>query len=86
MRASTEWDFQAYSRPLNSVTYFNYLDQILLASADNWRSVMGNLGKARKISAQLSRILVREGGNQRVTGIFSRRWCRWYLFLGQRHQ
>ena len=42
----------------------------LMASDDDWPAVVGNIRKARKKLAQLSRILGREEANPQVSGIF----------------
>ena len=41
-----------------------------MSSDDDWTAVVGNLWKARKKWVCLSRILIREGGNFRVSVIF----------------
>ena len=48
MRESTERCLQAYVRPLEMVTSFKYLGQVLAASDDDWTEVVGNLRKSRK--------------------------------------
>ena len=61
MREGTARAFQAYDRPLESVTPFKCLGWIMTASDENWTAVVVKLWKARKIWACLSRILGREG-------------------------
>ena len=51
MRKSAGRTFQAYRRPLETVSYFKYLGWILTDSDDKWPAVVGNLQKARKIWA-----------------------------------
>ena len=70
IRESAERDFQAYGRPFETVTSFKYLGRVLRAVDDDWAVVVGNLKKAQKIWARLMRILVWDGDNQRVSGIF----------------
>ena len=49
---------------------FKYLGIILTEGDDDWPSVAGNLGKARKIWGRIQWILSREGANKRVSGNF----------------
>ena len=70
MRESTVRVFQAYGRPLNLVTSFNYLSRIIKALVHAWLELVGNLRKVRNSWVQLSRILGREGENPRVSGMF----------------
>ena len=42
----------------------------MTAGYDDWLAVVGNLGKARKSWGRLSRILIREGADPRVSGYF----------------
>ena len=56
-----EVDFEAYDRPLETVTALKYLGRILMASDDDWPAVVANLWKARKCWARLSCIIGREG-------------------------
>ena len=50
--------FQAYSRPVATVTSFKYLGQVLTAADENCPEVVGNLRKARKIWEWMERVLV----------------------------
>ena len=38
----------AYGHPLVAVSYFKYLEQVLLASDDNWTAANWNFRRARK--------------------------------------
>ena len=69
----TERAFEAYGAPLENMTKFKYLGQVMTAGDDNWSAVLGNLWKARKNWWRLSRILIREGADPKVLGHFSRR-------------
>ena len=60
MRESSERVSQAYRRPLETVTLFKYLGQVIMAGDDNCLAVMIKLKKLRKRRAQLMRILGRE--------------------------
>ena len=66
---SEERALKAYRRLLETVTSFKYLGRVLMAGDGDWPAAMGNLKKARKSWAQLTRILVREGSNPRVYGM-----------------
>ena len=70
MWESAERSFQAYSRPLATVTLFKYLGRVLTAADDDWPVVVGNLWKTWESWDQLARILVREGASPRVSGMF----------------
>ena len=48
LREILERDFEVYGEPLENVTVFRYLGRMLTAGDDDWISVVGNLGKARK--------------------------------------
>ena len=82
MREITVRSLQAYSRLLNSVTFFKYLGRIITSSYDDWPTVVGNLCKARKSWTRLLRILGREGANLRVSGIFLKAVVQAVLFFG----
>ena len=51
-------------------TSFKYLGRVLTAGDDDWISVVGNLKKVQTSWARLTRILVQEGENMRVSGMF----------------
>ena len=56
---STEMTFEAYGKPLETVSTFKYLGRVMTAGDDNWPAVAGNLVKARKIWGRLLQILSR---------------------------
>ena len=56
-------DFQAYRRPLETVTAFKYLGRVLTASYYDWLVVVDNLRKARSRWAYRSSILGQEGAD-----------------------
>ena len=66
MRERAERAFQAYDRPLTTVASFKYLGRVLTAAYDDCTAVVGNLRKARKIWAQMARIMGQEGARPRV--------------------
>ena len=70
MQDSAERAFQAYGILLETVTSFKYLGRVLIVADDNWPVVVGNLKKPWKRWAWMTRILVREGANPRVLGVF----------------
>ena len=70
LRDRSERDLEAYGEPLDNVTAFRYLGQVLKAGYDDWLALVGKLGKARKSRRRLSRILSREGAYPKVLGIF----------------
>ena len=59
MRESADMSFQAYTRPLATVTLFKYLEWVLAAADDNWPEVVGKLFKAQNNWACLERLLGR---------------------------
>ena len=62
--------FQAYGRPLDMITSFKYLGRVLTNLGGDWLAVVGDLRKAQKRWARLSRILGREGARTKVLGVF----------------
>ena len=52
------------------MTLFKYLGRVMTAGDDNWKAVAGNLRKARKICARTKIILIWEGADPNVSGIF----------------
>ena len=67
MKKSTERDFETYGEPLENVTAFKYLGQVLTAGYDDWLAVVGSISKARKSWVQLLRILIWEGADPKVS-------------------
>ena len=70
MRDSVARAFQAYGRPIETVTSFKCLVQVMTASDDNFPVVVGNLQKEQKSWSRLTKILVRKGARPRLSGIF----------------
>ena len=68
LRDSTERAFDAYGKPLETVSTFKYLGRVMTAGDDDWPAVAVNLVKLRKSWGCLSRILSREGADKRVSG------------------
>ena len=82
MRDSTERAFEAYGKPLETVSTFKYLGRVMTAGDDDWPAVAGNLVKARKSWGSLSRILSREGADKRVSVNFSKAVVQAVLLFG----
>ena len=61
--------FQAYIRPLETVTSIKYLGRVLTVADENWLEVVGNLRNVRKSWACLARILWWEGAIPRLFGM-----------------
>ena len=66
MRESTERAFEAYDAPLEIVTAFDYLGQVMTAVVDDWPAVISNLQKTRKSFERLLRILSHERADPKV--------------------
>ena len=49
------------------MTSFRYLGRVILASDDDWPTVFQNLEKARAVRRRMTRILIREGLETRVS-------------------
>ena len=66
LREITERAFEANGKPIETVTNFKYLGQVMTAGDDDWPAVAEKLVKARKRWGRLARILIREGADKRV--------------------
>ena len=75
-------DFQAYVEPLDMVTLFKYLGRVMTAGINDWPEVVVNLRKARKSMARMTRILVWEGADLRVSRIFFKALVKAVLIFG----
>ena len=84
MRESAERAFQAYGRPIKTVTLFKYLGRVMTESDNIWPEVVGYPQKSRKIWSWTTRILRREGASPRVLEMFLRRLFRQYFSSGRR--
>ena len=62
--------FQYYGKPLEMVTLFKYLVRVLTTGYEDCLEVVGNLRKAQKSWVSLTRILVQDRKDPRVSGIF----------------
>ena len=61
---------------------FKYLGWILTAGDENWPAVTGNLVKARNSWGRLTRILIREGADKRISGTFFKAVVQQVLLFG----
>ena len=55
---------------METVTSFKYLGRVLTAGDDNWTEVEGKLRKTRKIWVRMTRILIRNGAELKILGLF----------------
>ena len=83
LRDSTERAFKAYGKPLETVSTFKYLGQVMKAGDDDWLAVAGNLVKVQKIWGLLLRILIQEGTDKRVSGNFFKAVVQVVLLFGE---
>ena len=60
--------FEVYREQLQAVSSFKYLGRILTEGDDDWPSVAGNMGKAKKSWGRLQGILSRVGATKQVSG------------------
>ena len=70
MRENLEREFHAYGKPMEAVSEFCYLRQLLTATDDDWPAVAGNITKARVILGQLVWVLGWERADPKVSRIF----------------
>ena len=56
--------------PLEMMTSFRYLGQVISAADNDWTSVVRNLSQARVVWKRMTIILSREGTEPRVSGLF----------------
>ena len=82
LRDSTERPFEAYVKPIETVTNFKYLGRVMTAGDDDWPSVAGNLVKARTSWGRIAWILIREGAKKSVSGNFFREVVQQVLLFG----
>ena len=73
---------EAYGEPIHNVSEFRYLGRVLTTGDYAWLEVVGNLGKVRKSWGRLSRILIREGADTKVSGNFYKAVAQAVLLFG----
>ena len=69
-RENLERAFHAYGKPMEAVSEFRYLGQILTATDDDWPEVAGNIKKVRVSWGCLAWVLGREGADPKVSRNF----------------
>ena len=69
--------------PIDNVSEFRYLGRVLTAGDDDWLTVAGILGKARKSWERLSWSLGHEGADLRVSGNFYKAVAQAVLLFGE---
>ena len=84
LREILERAFKEYWEPLDNVTAFRYLVQVLTTRGNEWLAVVVNLGKARNSWGWLSQILIREGAYPKVSGHFYKAVAQAVFLSGRR--
>ena len=69
-REVTTRAFSAYGRPMEMVTSFRYLGQVISSAYYDWPAVVSNLFRSRAVWKRMTIILSREGAEPRVSGFF----------------
>ena len=60
----------AYGRPLEMVTSFKYLGQVISDTDDDWTEVVTNFAWEKMVWRSMTYIIIREGATPRVSGFF----------------
>ena len=81
-RESSERAFEAYGEPIKNVSAFKYMGRVLTAGNDNCLAVVGNLGKAQRTWGQVSRVMGRDGADQKVSRPFYKAVIQAVLLFG----
>ena len=58
------------------VTSFRYLGRVISAADKNWPVAFSNLSRERAVCKRMTRILIREGAEPRMSEVSLRPWCR----------
>ena len=79
--------FYAYGEELEQVEVFKYLGRLIVVVFDNddIQAVRGNLAKARRVWARISRVLRAENASTRVCGMFYKATVQSVLLLGGKY-
>ena len=77
-----EAKFFAYGVELERVEFFKYLGQLIADDDENTQAVRGNLKKARRVWARISRVLRAENACPRVCGMFYKATVQSVLLFG----
>ena len=75
-REVTVREFSTYGLSLEMVNSFQYLARVILTEDDDWTAVARSLSRARAVCKRMTRILSREGGGARLSGLFLKPGCR----------
>ena len=70
LREISKRAFQAYGEPLETVTLFKYLGRVMTVGGDEWPAVVVNLRKAWNSWTHITRILIQEGVDPRISTMF----------------
>ena len=81
-REVTSRSFSAYRHPLDMVTSFKYLEQVISAVDNDWMAVFRNLAKTQAVWRRLTRIFIREGVAPRVYEFLFKSVVQSVLLLG----
>ena len=81
-REVTASSFRDYGRPLEMVTSFKYLGQVILVTEAYWPALLGNLTRANKACSRMSRILSREGAASQLSRLFLKAVIQAVLLFG----
>ena len=77
-----ETQFTAYGEELERVKTFKYLGRLMAQDDSDVQAVRANLRKARKVWAQISRVLRSENAEPRVCGMFYKATVQAVLLFG----
>ena len=67
---------------METVTSFKYLGRVLKEGDENWLAVAGNLKKAGKIWMRMTRMMIQERVDPKVSGLFIQTFVQAVLLLG----
>ena len=74
----------AYGEELERVEVFKYLGRLIAFDDDDTQAVRGNLAKARRVWAQISRVLRAENASARGYGMFYKTTVQPVLLFGSK--
>ena len=76
--------FYAYGEELERVEVFKYLGRLIAFDDDDTQALCGNLAKARRVWARISRFLRAENASARVRGMFYKATVQSVLLFGSK--
>ena len=82
LRDSSERAFQANGEPLETVTSFKYLGHVMTTGDDDWTTVAGNLRRYHKSWTHMNMILVEEGADPKISGLFFKAFVQVVILFG----